>query len=102
VIFIVECGIEKYDQLPDKVALIDVDALRHCLNRIESGSRFRRLDLILNLGPLGLRSMDKIRRVLIEDLEEARKIHKGELDPFYATWLRKIIGILDESTEGSN
>lgn len=97
----VECGIEKYDQLPDKVALIDVDALRHCLNRIESDSRFRRLDLMLHLGPLGLWSMDKVRRVLIEDLEEARKIHEGELDPFYAKWLRKIIGILNE-TEGGD
>ena len=94
----VECGIEKYDQLPDRVALIDVDALRHCLKRIESGSRFRRLDLMLHLGPLGLLSMDKVRRLLIEDLEEAWKIHEGELDPFYAKWLRKIIGILNEST----
>lgn len=96
-----KCGIEKYDELPGRVALIDVDAARYALREIDSDSIGSRLWLWHPMAFFGkiIYDEEKVREEIIDDLEEARKIHTGEMEPFYASWLRKIVDILSRVSD---
>lgn len=87
-----KCGIEKYDELPGRVALIDVDAARAALSTIESDGITSKLWLWHPLGPFAKLFYDKedVRQKIVEDLEEARKIHSGEMKPVWNKYTDKL------------
>lgn len=89
-----KCGIEKYDKLPSRVALIDVDAARYALGEIDSDNLSSKLWLWHPMAFVGkiIYDEEKIRQSIFEDLEEARKIHEGELDPFWKKYTDRIPG----------
>lgn len=93
-----KCGIEKYDELPGRVALIDVDHARASLNRI------READSQLELFFAGLErggaihgllgNQRKMEERIFSDLENARKIYdEGPVDNIVTWVIRKVPGM---------
>ena len=66
-----ECGIKKYDTLPARVGIIDVDELRWRLYRCDNPSWVSKVPIIGML--LAPPTDQETRSLLIRKLEQARK-----------------------------
>lgn len=72
--------------------MIDVDAARYALSQIDGDSISSKLWLWHPMAFLGKLFLDeeKVRESIVEDLEEARKIHNGDLEPAWKRYKEKL------------
>lgn len=102
-----KCGIEKYDELPSRVALIDVDHARASLKRIREAEG--RLSLfwagLERGGPINglLGKKRKMEERIFDDLENAYEIyhHDRGCNSHLQKFLSATIGVIPESADKS-